>query len=87
MQQPASDPGGTEMSCKKLGASREVAKPQLTHCLWIRADLGPDIEFATTHGVGRALFPIAGAEVLGDGFTGVILPGGADFARALPDQS
>ena len=75
------------MSCVQLGAKMEMAKPELTHRLSIRADIAPSLEFATHHGTTRAMFPITGGQVLGDGFTGIILPGGADFARALPDGS
>ncbi|MCV2891740.1 DUF3237 family protein [Lentibacter sp. XHP0401] len=75
------------MSCVTLGALRALDKPELVHRLSIRADLGEAVEFETRHGTGRAVFPITGGQVLGDGFAGVILPGGADFAQALPDGS
>lgn len=75
------------MSCVQLGAQMEIEKPELVHRLSIRADIAPSIEFATSHGTTRAVFPITGGQVLGEGFTGIILPGGADFARALPDNS
>ncbi|OYU37908.1 MAG: hypothetical protein CFE33_18430 [Pseudorhodobacter sp. PARRP1] len=51
----------------------------------IRADIGPAVEFATTTGTTRAIFPITGGEARGVGWQARILPGGADFALALPD--
>ncbi|MDF1727401.1 MAG: DUF3237 family protein [Sulfitobacter sp.] len=75
------------MSCKDLGAVTEMGKPRLLHAMSIRADIGPAIEFATSQGTTRAIFPIEGGVVQGDGLAGRILPGGADFARLLPDGS
>lgn len=75
------------MSCIQLGAKKALQKPDLVHRLSIRADIGPELIFPTTQGSVRAVFPITGGAVLGDGFSGTILPGGADFARQLPDLS
>jgi len=68
-----------------LGASLSPGKPRLTRVCSIRAGIGPATEFETTRGTGRALFPIIGGEAVGAGWRGTILPGGADFARRLPD--
>jgi len=68
-----------------LGASRTLGQPELRRALAIRADIGPALEFPTTEGHTRAVFPITGGEARGQGWTAQILPGGADFARALPD--
>ena len=75
------------MSCVHLGATQPMHAPELVHCLSIRADIGPAIEFDTSHGSQRSVFAITGGAVLGTDVKGVILPGGADFARLLPDQS
>ena len=68
-----------------LGAPASPGMPALHRICAIRADIGPPTEFATTRGFGRSLFPILGGEALGQGWRAVILPGGADFARLLPD--
>lgn len=68
-----------------LGAASSLGEPQLRRACVIRADLGPATEFATTNGTTRAVFPIVGGEVRGRGFTGRVLPGGADFALRCPD--
>ena len=73
------------MSATSLGASAIPGMPQLRFVCAIRADLGPALEFETSHGAVRAMFPITGGEVLGEGVRGHILPGGADFALRLPD--
>lgn len=70
-----------------LGASRTLGEPALRKACVIRADIGPALEFATTAGAVRAVFPILGGEAVGEGWRGRILPGGADFALALPDGS
>jgi hypothetical protein len=70
-----------------LGASCSLGLPSLRHVCSTRADLGPALEFATTQGTTRAVFPIIGGEVRGEGWHGRILPGGADFALGLPDGS
>ncbi len=75
------------MSCVQLGAKKPMQAPKLVHRMSIRADIGPEIHFATTHGTKRAVFPITGGQVICDGATGTIPPGGADFARELPDGS
>ncbi len=68
-----------------LGAKRTLAEPTVRKACVIRADLGPALEFATTQGTTRAMFPIVGGEAHGAGWKGRILPGGADFALRLPD--
>jgi hypothetical protein len=70
-----------------LGASLTLGPPVLRKACVIRADLGPSVEFATTQGTRRAMFPIAGGEARGEGWTARILPGGADFALGLSDGS
>lgn len=70
-----------------LGAGRSLGEPLLRKACVIRADLGPALEFETAQGHVRAMFPIVGGEARGDGWTGRILPGGADFALRLPDGS
>lgn len=70
-----------------LGASRTLSAPVLKKACVIRADIGPALEFATTQGTTRAVFPIIGGEAVGAGWSGRIIPGGADFALALPDGS
>lgn len=74
-------------SVRALGAAQGLDQPVLRRAIAIRADLGPTVEFATTHGTTRAMFPIIGGEALGPGWTARILPGGADFAFGLPDGS
>lgn len=73
------------MSASSLGASASPGMPQLRFACAIRADLGPALEFETSHGTVRAMFPIVGGEIVGDGLAGRILPGGADFAQRLSD--
>lgn len=68
-----------------LGAPRSLGQPELRHAIAIRADIGPPLEFPTTQGTTRAMFPIIGGEALGQGWRARILPGGADFANLLPD--
>lgn len=68
-----------------LGANRTPGQPVLRRAMVIRADIGPALEFQTTQGTTRAMFPIIGGEARGQGWTARILPGGADFALALPD--
>jgi len=70
-----------------LGATRALEQPTLRRAIVIRADLGPAVEFATTQGTTRAMFPITGGVAQGPGWTARILPGGADFAISLPDGS
>jgi hypothetical protein len=70
-----------------LGASLTLGPPVLRKACVIRADLGSSVEFATTQGATRAMFPIAGGEARGEGWTARILPGGADFALGLSDGS
>lgn len=70
-----------------LGARETLGPPELRKACVIRADIGPALEFATTQGTTRAMFPIIGGEARGDGWTARILPGGADFAICLPDGS
>lgn len=67
-----------------LGAPRTLGPPALRRAIVIRADIGPALEFPTTEGHTRAVFPITGGEARAEGWTARILPGGADFARALP---
>ena len=76
-----------ELSITILGSSKPLDKPTLRRAVVIRADLGPAVEFATTMGITRAMFPITGGEARGIGWTARILPGGADFALGLPDGS
>lgn len=68
-----------------LGAGRTLGKPALRSALVIRADIGQALEFPTTSGTTRAMFPITGGEAIGHGWTARIVPGGADFAFALPN--
>jgi hypothetical protein len=68
-----------------LGATSSPGRPRLQRACVIRADLGPALEFATSKGTVRAMFPIAGGVARGTGWSGRILPGGADFAVRLPD--
>lgn len=75
------------MTCTALGARQSPGKPELRFTCAIRADLGPAVEFATTEGTVRAMFPITGGVLQGPGLAGRILPGGADFAQRLPDGS
>lgn len=70
-----------------LGAGETLGIPLLRKTCVIRADIGRAVEFATTQGTVRAMFPIIGGEVLGAGWAGRVLPGGADFAFCLPDGS
>lgn len=75
------------LGIRALGAGRDLDMPSLRRAIVIRADLGPALEFATTQGTVRSVFPIVGGEARGEGWTGRIVPGGADFALALPDGS
>lgn len=75
------------LSITDLGARIALDKPTLRRAVVIRADIGPVVEFATTQGHTRAMFPIISGEARGDGWQARILPGGADFALALPDGS
>ena len=68
-----------------LGAPLSLGVPTLRRAVAIRADIGPALEFPTTQGTTRAMFPITGGEALGQGWRARILPGGADFALALPN--
>lgn len=70
-----------------LGAERSLGAPVLRRAITIRADIGPALEFATPQGHTRAVFPIIGGAAIGAGWRGRILPGGSDFALALPDGS
>lgn len=74
------------MGCTDLGARHSPGQPALRYVAALRADLGPAVEFATTQGTVRAMFPIVGGAVVGE-INGKILPGGADFANRLPDGS
>lgn len=80
-------PDGLSIDMMTLGAGLTLGSPALVKACVIRADLGPALEFRTTEGTVRALFPIIGGEARGAGWAGRILPGGADFALALPDGS
>jgi hypothetical protein len=76
-----------DLGITALGASRPLDRPVLRRAVVIRADIGPAVEFATTTGTTRAIFPITGGEARGHGWSARILPGGSDFALALPDGS
>lgn len=80
-------PDNLETDITALGAARSPGQPALRRAIVIRADLGPAVEFATTQGTVRAMFPITGGQAIGPGWTARILPGGADFAVGLPDGS
>lgn len=73
------------MTATSLGANASHGRPELRYLCAIRADLGPALEFETSAGSVRAMFPITGGAIAGNGLTGRILPGGADFAQRLPD--
>ena len=75
------------MSCVDLGARQPLPKPDLVYRAAIRADLGPAEEFETSHGLKRAVFPIVGGVLKGDGLEGQIISGGADWAVGLPNGS
>jgi hypothetical protein len=68
-----------------LGAGTSPGQPTIRRACVIRADLGQAVEFLATNGRVRSMFPIAGGEARGVGWTARILPGGADFAVQLPD--
>lgn len=70
-----------------LGAKASPGQPGLRRVCSIRADLGPAVEFTTTRGFRRAMFPIAGGEARGEGWRARILHGGADFAVGQADGS
>ncbi|MDO6965311.1 DUF3237 family protein [Rhizobium alvei] len=76
-----------ELDMTALGASQTIGTPGIRKAIVIRADIGPALEFATTQGTVRAMFPIVGGEARGIGWSAKILPGGADFANRLPDGS
>ena len=76
-----------DLTIRALGATHTLDQPTLRRAIIIRADLGPAVEFATTQGTIRAMFPITGGEARGPDWTARILPGGADFALGLPDGS
>ena len=78
---------GISIDMTTLGSGLTLGPPTLVKACVIRADIGPALEFRTTQGTVRAMFPIIGGEARGAGWTGRILPGGADFALALPDGS
>lgn len=80
-------PDADAMDVTTVGARNSVGQPLLRNACVIRADLGPAIEFPTSQGTVRAMFPIIGGEARGHGWTARILPGGADFALRLPDGS
>ncbi len=66
-----------------VGSLETIGEPQLKKVCVIRVEIGPALEFPTTQGTVRAMFPITGGVALGDGWKGRILPGGADFAIEL----
>jgi hypothetical protein len=74
-----------ELDMTALGASQTIGTPSIRKAIVIRADIGLALEFATTQGTVRAMFPIIGGEARGIGWRAKILPGGADFALQLPD--
>jgi hypothetical protein len=81
-------PAGTKtFDMTALGARSSPGKPDLRLAVVIRADIGPAVEFTTTEGNRRAMFPILGGVALGLGWEATILPGGGDFALGLPDGS
>jgi hypothetical protein len=73
------------MRITDMGGPPGLAAPDLRPALAIRADLGAALEFPTTDGTVRAVFPIVGGILRGSGLDGEVLPGGADFALRLPD--
>jgi len=56
-----------------LGAAETLGPPKLSKACVIRADIGPALEFATTQGTTRAMFPIVGGEARGNGWRSVSL--------------
>lgn len=77
----------TAFDMTTLGAAASPGQPALRLGIAIRADLGPPVEFSTSLGTVRAVFPITGGAAIGQGWTATILPGGADVALGLPDGS
>ncbi len=75
------------MRVTDIGAKAALPRPEIALRAAIRAEIGPAVEFETTHGWTRSVFPITGGVMRGDGLDGVIIPGGADFAQLLPDGS
>lgn len=78
-------PDGLVDDITSLGARSSPGQPRVRRACVIRADLGSALEFVTTSGRIRAVFPIAGGVARGRGWSARILPGGADFAVRLPD--
>lgn len=76
-----------DLTIQALGAGRALGQPMLRRAMVIRADLGAAVEFQTSQGPVRAMFPIIGGAAQGAGWRARILPGGADFAIGLPDGS
>ncbi len=76
-----------DLNITALGAAAALEQPSLRRAIVIRADLGPAVQFTTTQGTVRAMFPITGGEARGGDWSARILPGGADFAYASPDGS
>ncbi|MBU9696312.1 DUF3237 domain-containing protein [Rhodobacteraceae bacterium HSP-20] len=76
---------GLAADITSLGARTSPGQPRVRRACVIRADLGQALEFSAASGRVRAMFPIAGGEARGIGWSARILPGGADFAVRLPD--
>ena len=70
---------------------RTLGQPDLRKAIVIRADIGPALEFPTTEGTTRAMFPIVGGAAQGKGWTARILPGDrqrqVDAIKAHPDAA
>ncbi len=70
-----------------LGASRTLDAPTLRKACVIRADIGPAMEFRTTQARPAPSSPSSAARPSVPVGAGRVVPGGADFALALPDGS
>ena len=62
-----------------------AASPRLEYLFELRVSIGPTLEIASTPSGLRRPVPILGGTFSGDGLTGRILPGGADWQLVAPD--
>ncbi len=65
--------------------SGAISPPSLSFFATLLVDVGEPVEVGATPGGIRRLVPITGGTAAGDGWSGRVLPGGADF-QVLPDE-
>ena len=68
-----------------LGADESAAAPKMELVARLAVQIAPPLLIGTVGGGIREVIPITGGTFEGPDFTGIILPGGADWCLTRPD--